>query len=120
MNFPVLELRDEEGNAKQFRACLHGRGGPQIGEVTCDVSTHLSCKRDQIKMRDYMDRRVTLSPRVTSPTRGPHFHVSRPLMTSSQLAACSSIGYECCTGIADGRVQILASLNFSGFLFATP
>ena len=43
MNFPVLELRDEEGNANQFRACLHGRGGPQIGEVTRGVSTHLSC-----------------------------------------------------------------------------
>ena len=27
MNFPVLELRDEEENAKQFRACLHGGGG---------------------------------------------------------------------------------------------
>ena len=71
MNFPVLELRDEEGNANQFRACLHGRGGPLIGEVTCGVSTHLSCKRDQIKMRDYMDRRVTLSPQVTSPILGP-------------------------------------------------
>ena len=28
-------------------------------------SPHLSCKRDQIKVRDYMDRRVT------SPTWGP-------------------------------------------------
>ena len=40
------------------RAGLHGGGGPWIGEVTCAprVTTH---KRDQIKMRDYMDRRVT-------------------------------------------------------------
>ena len=33
-------------------------GGPQIGKAP-----HLSCKRDQIerkKVRDYMDRRVTL------------------------------------------------------------
>ena len=44
-------------------------GGPQIGEGTCGGSLHLSCKRDQIKMRDYMDRRVT--QRVTSPTWGP-------------------------------------------------
>ena len=51
-------------------ACLHGGGGPQIGEVTCGGSPHLSCKRDQIKMRDYMDRRVTPSKRVTSPTWG--------------------------------------------------
>ena len=36
-----------------------------------DGSPHLSCKRDQIKMRDYMDRRVTSPKRVTSPTWGP-------------------------------------------------
>ena len=53
-----------------FRACLHGGGGPQIGEVTCGGSPHLSCKRDHIKMRDYMDRRVTPPKRVTSPNWG--------------------------------------------------
>ena len=30
-----------------------------------------SCKRDQIKMRDYMDKRVTPPKLVTSPTSGP-------------------------------------------------
>ena len=34
-------------------------GGPLVGEVTRSGSPHLSCKRDQIKMRDYMYRRVT-------------------------------------------------------------
>ena len=53
------------------RACLHGGGGPQVGEVKYGGSPHLSCKRDQIKMRDYMDRRVTPPKRVTSPTWGP-------------------------------------------------
>ena len=52
-------------------ACLHGGGGPQINEVTCGGSPHVSRKRDQIKMRDYMDRRVTPPKRVTSPTWGP-------------------------------------------------
>ena len=33
-----------------LRACLHGGGGPQIGEVTCGGSPHLSCKRDQIAL----------------------------------------------------------------------
>ena len=42
-----------------------GGGGSQIGKVTCGGSPHLSCKRDQINMRDYMDRRVT------PPTQGP-------------------------------------------------
>ena len=34
-------------------------------------SPHLSCKCDQIKMRDYRDRRVTPPERVTSPSWGP-------------------------------------------------
>ena len=34
-------------------------GDGQVGEVTCGGSPNLSCKRDQIKMRDYVDRRVT-------------------------------------------------------------
>ena len=55
----------------RLRACLYGRGGPQIGEVTRRGSPHLSCKRDQIKTRDYMDRRVTPPKRVTSSSWGP-------------------------------------------------
>ena len=42
-----------------LRACLHEGGGPQVSEVTCGGLPHLTCKRDHIKMRDYMDRRVT-------------------------------------------------------------
>ena len=57
----------------RLRAFLHGGGGPQLDEVTCGGSPppHLSCKRDQIEMRDYMDWRVTPPKRVTSPTWGP-------------------------------------------------
>ena len=51
--------------SKRERACLHGGGGPQVGEAKYGGSPHLSCKRDQITMRDYMDKRVT------SPTWGP-------------------------------------------------
>ena len=54
-----------------LRACLHGGGGPQVSEVTCGGSTHLTCKRDHIKMRDYMDRWVIPPKRVTSPTWDP-------------------------------------------------
>ena len=42
-----------------YGACLHGGGGLQT-----DVAGH-TCKRDQTKIRDFMDRRVT------SPTGGP-------------------------------------------------
>ena len=38
-----------------------------MGEVTCGGSPYLSCNRDQIKMRDYMDRQVT-SPTWGRPT----------------------------------------------------
>ena len=55
----------------ELRACLHEGGGPQVGEVKYGGSPHLSCKRDQIKMRDYMDKRVTPPKRVTSLTWGP-------------------------------------------------
>ena len=59
------------GTSPSIKACLHGGGGPQIGDITCGGSSHLSCKRDRIKMRDYMDRRVSPRKRVTSPTLGP-------------------------------------------------
>ena len=54
-----------------LRACLHEGGVPQVGEVTCGGLPHLTCKRDHIKMRDCMDRRVTPPKRVTSPIWGP-------------------------------------------------
>ena len=41
------------------------------GDVTCGGSPHLSCKREQIKMTDYMDRRVTSPKQLTLPTWGP-------------------------------------------------
>ena len=61
----TIENSQSSNSAKTLRTCLHGGGGPQVGEVTCGGSPHLSCKRDQIKMRDYVDRRVT------PPTWGP-------------------------------------------------
>ena len=38
----------------------------EVGE-----SHHLSSTRDLVKIRDYMDKRVTPPKRVTSPTWGP-------------------------------------------------
>ena len=44
-------------------------GGPQAGEVTIYGGLpQLTCKRDHIKIRDYMDRRVTPTKQATSPT----------------------------------------------------
>ena len=57
-------------NSSCLRACLHEGGGPQVGEVTCGGLPHLTCKRDHIKMRDYMDTRATPPKRVTSPIWG--------------------------------------------------
>ena len=47
------------------------RWGPQVGEVTFGGLPHLSCKRDHIKMRDYMDRQV-IPPHLSGV---PHLHV---------------------------------------------
>ena len=65
---------------RRFRACLQGAGGPQIGGVTCGGSPHLSCKRDQIKMRDYVDRRVTHQRGLPQLHGVPHLHVNRTLV----------------------------------------
>ena len=51
----------------ELRACLREGGGPQAGEVTYGGLPHLTCKRDHITMRDYMNRRVTPPKQVTSP-----------------------------------------------------
>ena len=54
----------------KIRACLHG-GGAQVGEVTNGGSPQLSCERDQIKMRVYLDRWETPPKRAGV----PHLHV---------------------------------------------
>ena len=67
--FP-FNSRIDQFSSLLLRTCLHGGGEPQIGEVTYVWSPHLSCKRAQINIRDYMNRRVTPPKRVTSPTWG--------------------------------------------------
>ena len=37
------------GREITLRARFNGGGGPQIGEVTCGLSPHLSCKHGPIK-----------------------------------------------------------------------
>ena len=52
-----------------LRACLHGGGGPHVGEETLGASPHLSCKSDQIKIR------TGGLPHLPGL---PHLHVNRP------------------------------------------
>ena len=64
---------------EKLRACLHEGGGPQVGEVTQGGLPHLTCKRDQIKMRDYTDRRFTPPKQGLPRLPGvPHLHVNMP------------------------------------------
>ena len=65
-----------------FRACLHGGGGPQIGEVTCGGSPNLWCKRDQIKMGDYVGRRATHQSGLPHLPGVPHLHQRCDLLWS--------------------------------------
>ena len=55
----------------KLRACLPGGRGPQMGEVTCGGSPHLSCEHNQIEMRVYLDRRLARPKRAGV----PHLHV---------------------------------------------
>ena len=77
-NADVLVIQKQGFQRFLGPVCLNGGRRPQIGEVTCGGSHHLSCKRDQIKKRDYMDRQVTPPKWVTSPTWGPPLPVNRP------------------------------------------
>ena len=49
-----------------------------VGEETCGRSPHISCKRDQIKMRDCVDRRVTHQSGLPHLPGVPRLHVNRP------------------------------------------
>ena len=57
-----------------------GREGTGLADQATRLggSPHQSCKRYQIKMRDYTDRRVTLPKRVPYLPGVPHLHVNRP------------------------------------------
>ena len=70
-NFQKLLVYGKTNKLSRLRACLHEGGGPQVREVTCGGLPHFTCKRDHIKMRDYVDRRVTPPKRVTSSIWGP-------------------------------------------------
>ena len=71
--FDVSRNRPRRGglpHLETFMVKFHpGREGYPVSRL--GGSPHQSCKRDQIKLRDYMNRRVTLPKRVTSPTWGP-------------------------------------------------
>ena len=55
VSFVAVIVTSLKTAAKEIRVCLHEGGGPQVGEVTCGKLPHLTCKRDHIKMRDFMD-----------------------------------------------------------------
>ena len=66
-----------------LKACLHVGRGPQTDEVSCGAAPHPSCKRDLMKMRDYMDRLVTHLSGLPHIPGVPHLHVNRPLEVSA-------------------------------------
>ena len=94
-----------------FRDCLHGGSCPQIGEVTGGGSPHLSCKRDPIKMRDYVDRRITHQSGLPHLPGVPYLHVNRLLDFSFFVLNIRDLKiprYRC-TGAGSVRVQVKCS-----------
>ena len=64
---------------------MEGGGGPQIGEVTCCGSSHLSCKRDQIKSEIIWTGRLPHLSGLPHLPGVPHLHVNRLKKTFSLL-----------------------------------
>ena len=61
-------------------------GDPHVGEVTRGGAPHLSRKRDKIKTKDYMDRKVTPPKRVNSTTWGPPPPCKQALRRNPRIA----------------------------------
>ena len=82
--FELFAMNSQAGHPTLRR--LHGKLSPRLTGLPylADRATrlggspHLSCKRDQDKIRNSMNKRVTPPRRVTSPTWGPHLHVNIP------------------------------------------
>ena len=72
-------------------------------------SPHLSCKRDQDKIRNYMDRRVTPLRRVTSPTWGPPPPCKQALRQSKNGITCLWFHLGIC--VHGNNLQSLISTN---------
>ena len=66
----------------RFRAFLHGVGEPQIGEVTCGGSPHLSCKRDQLKWEIIWTGGSPHLSELPHLHGVPHLHVNSSLVKS--------------------------------------
>ena len=60
----------ENSNGPSFRKHIYRNYSLDAPGNNCGGSSHLSCKRDQIKMRDSLDWAVTPPKRVTSHTWG--------------------------------------------------
>ena len=84
-------------------------------------SPHLSCKCDQIEMRDYMDRQVTPTKRVTSPTWGPPPPCKQALkiMIDSHCVWVPGIKYQMTTDLKSILLLIHTQTKQSGKEFSS-
>ena len=104
------------------RACLRWGRGPQVGKVTrwgwvtrlsiysLIWSLHLPCKRNEIKIRDYMDRRVT------PPTWSP----SLPCEQAMRLVKATQKGEKFKQGcdVTEGRALSNCVIHALAFMWA--
>ena len=107
----------------------HGKIWPQLRGTQCDRpatrlqgSSHWSCKRDQIKMRDYMDRRVTPAKWATMLTWAPPPRCKQALKVSPAPSTVSAVklftiyqlSQYCTTGVSLLRLdKLLLFLDMS-------
>ena len=76
---------------------------------------HLSCKRDHIKLRDSMDRRVTPPKQVSSPTWGPSPPCKQVLRYKKKIRDKFSQGALTIMAIFVGRASKLKNAGFNCF-----
>ena len=100
------------------------RGLPGVADRATHLegSPHLSCKRDQIKMRDYMDRRVTPAKWATMLTWAPPPRCKQALKVSPAPSTVSAVklftiyqlSQYCTTGVSLLRLdKLLLFLDMS-------
>ena len=89
----ALAIKEFELRRPKLTSRIRRKINSQAYMYLCDRSSHLSCKRDQNKIRNYMDRRVT-SPTWGSPPPCKQSLILRIESVTCMLQFLTAVKYE--------------------------
>ena len=89
----ALAIKEFEQRRPKLTSRIRRKINSQAYMYLCDRSSHLSCKRDQNKIRNYMDRRVT-SPTWGSPPPCKQSLILRIESVTCMLQFLTAVKYE--------------------------